>query len=257
MREEEPRLIYGVHPVMELLSRRPHEIHKIYVSSHRVSGFGRALRLARHAGIPVTHLPHEVLGRKVGARAAHQGIAAEVAPASYAPVAEVCARAAAKPDGLLVLLDGVTDAGNFGSILRTAAAAGADGVILAREGTVGLTAAVAKASAGNLDQLPVAREARPSHRLQALAELGFTSYALDPRGESAWDRLELTGRLVLVAGGEERGLRPGILGACHGRVAVPLAPGVDSLNVAVAVGVVLFEAVRQRRAASLESRGRS
>jgi 23S rRNA (guanosine2251-2'-O)-methyltransferase len=151
---------------------------------------------------------------------------------------------------MLIVLDGVTDAGNLGAIVRTAAAAGASGILLAGEGTVGLTAGVAKASAGMLERIPVAREAALPRRLGALRQAGVKALALDQRGERTWDEPDLTGGIIIVAGGEGRGARPGVRRACDETVAIPLAPGVDSLNVSVAVGVLLFEAVRQRRAAS-------
>jgi len=195
----------------------------------------------------VTNLSKELLARKIGARAAHQGIAAQVAPTEYADVEELCLRSAGRPDALLVLVDQVVDAGNLGAILRTCAAAGVDGVILSSDGTAGLTAGTAKASAGAVERLDVAREGRPARRLEKLSGMGFQTLALDPRGEGSWDELDLTGPLVIVAGGEEKGVRPAVRQACERRVAIPLAKKMDSLNVAVSTGVLLFEAVRQRR----------
>jgi 23S rRNA (guanosine2251-2'-O)-methyltransferase len=185
----------------------------------------------------------------VGRSAAHQGIAALVSPVAYAVAAELYERAAADR-GLLVMLDGVTDSGNLGAIIRTAAAAGAVGVLLSGEGTVGLTPAVAKAAAGALEHVPVAREAAPPKRLRELRDRGFLALAMDGRGETAWSEPDLTGCTIIVAGGEGRGLRTGVQRACDTRVAIPLAAGVESLNVAVALGVLLFEAVRQRRGAN-------
>jgi 23S rRNA (guanosine2251-2'-O)-methyltransferase len=147
-----------------------------------------------------------------------------------------------------LFLDRVTDPRNLGAILRTAAAAGADGALLGA-GSVGLTAAAIKTSAGTASRLPVAREPRPAARLAWLAEAGFCCVALDPKGTTPWDGVDLSGRLALVVGGEGPGLRPGLATRAAHRVAIPLAAGVESLNVSVSVGIVLFEAVRQRRAA--------
>ena len=243
------QIIYGVHPVRELMTRRLQAVERIFVVRGRAGGTGEILRAARRAGIPVTNLSKELLAKKIGARAAHQGIAAQVAPVAYADVDELCCRSARRPDGLLVLVDQVVDAGNLGAILRTCCAAGVDGVILSSEGTAGLAPGVAKASAGAVERLPVAREARPAQLLEKLSKIGFQILALDARGESSWDELDLTGPLVIVAGGEEKGLRPAVRRACGRRVAIPLAKKMDSLNVAVATGVLLFEAVRQRRGA--------
>ena len=187
------------------------------------------------------------MAAKVGTRAAHQGIVAQIAAFGYADVEELCSHAVESAEALLVVVDRVSDPGNLGAILRTCAGAGVDGVLLSAEDTVGLTAHVAKAAAGTLGRVPVAREARPGPRIRQLRECGFEALVLDPRGEVRWTEADLGGKALLVVGGESRGPRPGVRDACSIRVAVPLAPGVESLNVAVSLGVLLFEAVRQRR----------
>lgn len=237
--------VYGLRPVEELLEARPGAIERILASREKTRGVGPLLKRARRAGIPVTYLARDLLRKRVGG-AHHQGVAALVAPRAYVPLDRLAAQAAARPDGILVFLDRVVDAGNVGSILRTAAAAGAAGAILSAEGTAGLGPAAAKASAGVLERIPVARSARPSKDLAGLRERGFRILGLDAGGETRWDRADLSGRIVLVAGGEERGMRPGVREACDARIAIPLAAGVESLNVAIALGVLLFEALRRR-----------
>ncbi|HZN55624.1 MAG TPA: 23S rRNA (guanosine(2251)-2'-O)-methyltransferase RlmB [Candidatus Polarisedimenticolaceae bacterium] len=246
----EPRqeILYGLHPVLEALEAGSRTIDRLFVS--REGGghnLGRLLRAAREAGIPVTHLPREALGRKVGARAVHQGVAAVVAPSEYADADAVCAEAAGSSDGLLILLDGIEDPRNLGAVIRTAAAAGAHGVLLGTENTAGITPAVAKTAAGSLERIPVAREPALSRRIQSLKAAGFRVVALDPRARFPWDAESYRGRLAVVAGGEARGLRRGLLSAADVRVSLPLARAVESLNVSVAVGALLYEVVRQRR----------
>jgi len=241
-------VVYGVHPVMELLASRGQEVDRIFVVRGRHARLGRLLRMAREQGVPVSHVAREVLARKLGREARHQGVAARVASRAYVSAEELCGEAARDPGAVLVLVDRVTDPRNLGAILRTAAGAGVRGVILATEDTVGLTATAVKTSAGAVEWVPVAREPRPGRRLEALRSAGFRTMLLDPAGESVWDGPGLAGRLVLVAGGEEAGPSRAVVRACERRVAVPLAPGVGSLNVAVALGVLLFETVRQRRA---------
>ncbi len=241
-------LLYGVHPVLEALTTRLRSVERLFVAREGTAGpAGRLLRLARQAGIPVSHVPREVLARRLGRKAVHQGIAAAVSPVPYADPDSLCAAAAAAPAGILLLLDRVTDPRNLGAILRTAAAAGVHGVLLG-EGSVGLTPAALKTSAGVAGHVPVAREPKPGPRLEVLGRAGFRCFALDPRGALPWDRADLSGRLVLVVGGEGPGVRPGLATRAEQAIAVPLAPGVESLNVSVSVGVILFEAVRQRRA---------
>ncbi len=250
-REEEPReLIYGVNPILEALEQRVRSLDRVLVARDaRREGIGRVLRLARAAGVPVSHVDRAVLARKAGRGRSHQGVVAIVSAAAYADADELCRRAAGHPGAILVALDRVTDTGNLGAIVRTVAAVGAQGILLAAEGTAGLGPGVAKASAGALEHVPVAREPRLPGRLRGLAENGFSVVALVPRARRVWYDLDLTGKLVVVAGGEERGARPGVLAACTTEASIPLPGGVESLNVSVAVGVALFEAVRQRAGA--------
>jgi 23S rRNA (guanosine2251-2'-O)-methyltransferase len=248
--EDRTALVYGVRPVGELLAARPGEIERIFVARDARGPVGKLLRLARHTGIPVSHLSRERLAARIGRRAETQGIAAQVASRAYASVDDLCRRAAIGPAGLLVLVDRVTDPGNLGALLRSCAAVGVDGVLLSREGTVGLTPHVMKASAGAAERVPVGREPTPAKRVTRLREDGFQALALDAKGETAWDELDLCGPTLIVAGGEARGPRPSIAGACSKKVSIPLSAGVESLNVAVAVSVLLFEARRQRRRAN-------
>jgi len=239
-------MLFGLHPVLEAVESGRRPVDRILVA--REGGgrnLGRLLRAAREAGIPVTYLPKTVLARKAGARAVHQGVVAVVAPVAYANPDDV-SQAAAKGRRLLLVLDGVEDPRNLGAVVRTAAATGVDGILLGVEATVGLTAVVAKAAAGALERIPVARERKLTARLEALRGAGFRVAALDPRGGTRWDAVSFVGPTVLVAGGEGRGLRRGLLEAADVRVALPLFGGVESLNLSVAVGVLLYEIVRQR-----------
>jgi len=246
---EQREILYGVHPVLEALDNRKRSVDRILVASDIGGGkLGRLLRTAREAGVPISHLPRAVLSKKAGAKAVHQGVIAFVAVLPYADADEVCAAAARSPAGLLVALHDVEDPRNLGAVVRTAAAAGASGVLV--DGSAGLTPTVAKASAGALERVALAREPRLGPRLDRLRSAGFRSVALDTGGTASWDAVDLTGRIVVVVGGEGKGLSRRILESSDHRVRVPMAAGVDSLNVSVAAGVLLFEAVRQRRAAS-------
>ncbi len=196
--------VHGVHPVRELLEARRRDVERLFVLRERAASVGRILRTARQAGVPVSYVDRQTLVRKVGPRAVHQGIAAVVTPLPYADADELAQRTIDDPSGLLVLVDRVEDAGNLGAILRTAGATGAVGVLLSADATVGLTAGVARASAGAAERVPVAREARPSWRIGQLRAAGVRTVVLDPRGDVPWDRADLGGRLLVVAGG-----RPG------------------------------------------------
>jgi 23S rRNA (guanosine2251-2'-O)-methyltransferase len=224
--ERGSRVVYGVHPVTELLSSRSRDVERIFVVQGRHARLGGLLRLARERGVPVTHVAREALVRKVGRGAVHQGVAARVASWSYASADDLCTTAAGDPGALLVLVDRVTDPRNLGAIL---------------------TPLAVKASAGAVESVLVAREPKPGRRLAALRAQGFRIVGLDAAGQPVWEGEPLTGRIVFVAGGEQAGPSAAVARACDRWIAVPLAPGVESLNVAVALGVLLFEAVRQRR----------
>jgi 23S rRNA (guanosine2251-2'-O)-methyltransferase len=235
-----------MHPVLEAIETGKRTIDRILVAREGGSrNLGRLLRAARDAGIPMTYLPKAVLAQKIGPRAVHQGVAAVVAPVAYATADAIC-RAAVKGGGLVLVLDGIEDPRNLGAVLRTAVAAGVDGVLLGVEATVGITAVVAKTAAGALEHIAIAREPKLGARLKELKDLGFRVAALDPRGDKPWNQVSFRGPTVLLAGGEGRGLRRSLLDVADDRVALPLADGVESLNVSVAVGILLYEVVRQR-----------
>jgi 23S rRNA (guanosine2251-2'-O)-methyltransferase len=246
---DSPELVWGVHAVQGILDARSRHIERVLVARDR-SGLGRILRRARELGVPVTHLPRAVLDRRTGRGAAHQGVAAVVSAARYADPEEFFASLSGLSDALVVALDRVQDPRNLGAVVRTAAAAGAVGVVVGSEESVGLTSTVAKASAGAIEHLPVLRAPRLPAMLRRLrSEAGFRVLALDPEAGRPWDAVALLGRVVVVAGGEGSGLRPGVREACDEGLAVPMTGGVPALNVSVSVAVVLFEAVRQQRAA--------
>ena len=223
-RDEREEWVYGVHPVAELLEQRPGRVERILTSREKSRGVGPILKRARHAGIPVTYLSRDLLSRKLGRKVNHQGVAATVAPKPYAQPDDLAA-AARDADGILVLLDRVVDPGNLGATLRSAAGAGATGVLLPADATVGVTPAVLRSSAGAAERIDVARVGRPARWLEARREEGFRVAVLDARADTDWDAVEWSGPWILVAGGEQRGVRPALSEAADVRVRIPLAAG--------------------------------
>lgn len=206
--------------------------------------FGReAGELARSRGVLVSRVPRSSLDR-LAPGVAHQGVAARVTEATFVDAAELLARAPAP--ALLVLVDGVEDPRNLGAIARSAAAAGAGGLLLPERRTAPLGPAAAKASAGALRIIPVARVKNASRGLELLAEAGIWSLGLEAGERPLWE-LDLSRPTCLVLGGEGEGLTRLVRERCDQLGGLPLAPGVDSLNVSVAAGIALFEALRQRR----------
>jgi len=203
------------------------------------------IEAARHAGVPVAEVDRQRLDRLApGAR--HQGVAGLAAAGAYADLDQVVG--ACLPEGRLVLLDGVEDPRNLGAVVRTAAAVGVRGIVIPEHRAAGLTPGAVRAAAGTLPAVPVARCRNIADLASDLKEQGFWIAGLDQSGELAWDQIQYPGRMALVVGGEAKGLRPRVRGACDAVLSIPLSAGVESLNLSVAAAVVLYEALRQERA---------
>lgn len=209
--------------------------------------------LAEDLDLPVSEVSRGQLDRLAGggpqASIVHQGVVLQVPPFAYLHPDDLLRRAVeAHEPALLVALDGVSDPHNLGAIARSAAAFGAHGLVVPQRRAAGVTAAAWKSSAGVLAQLPVARANNLVQALRAAADAGLMLAGLDGRGELDLDDLELAGGpLVLVVGGEGRGLTRLVGETCDVRVRIPLATGVESLNASVAAGVALAEIARRRR----------
>lgn len=173
----------------------------------------------------------------------HQGVVAWCEPFPYADAWEL----ASGPTPLVVCLDQVTDPRNLGAVIRSAAGAGASGVVVPAHGAALVTPAVCRASAGAVEHLPVAVVPNLARWLADVKGPTFWTYAAAADGDvGLWDT-DLTGGAALVLGAEGRGVRPLVRRTCDLTIAIPLAPGVESLNVSVAAAVLCFEAARQRR----------
>ena len=226
-------ILSGINPVAEAL-RAGRPLERVLVA--RGAGGSRLqeiIDLARRASVPVRFEPRQALERLAGT-AAHQGVVALGGTARYAEIEVVSGE-------MLVVLDGVEDPHNLGAIIRTAYAAGAAAVIVPERRAVGVTDVVAKAAAGALEHLPVARVVNLNRTLEQLKERGFWIYGLDERGEADYTTVDYGAPTVLVFGGEGRGLHEQVRKHCDALVRIPVAGKISSLNVSVAAGVVLFE----------------
>jgi 23S rRNA (guanosine2251-2'-O)-methyltransferase len=172
----------------------------------------------------------------------HQGIVAEVEPFPYVSGDELLEA----EEALVVVLDQIQDPRNLGAVCRSAEAAGASGVVIPERRAASVTAAAAKASAGAVEHLKIARVRNVSDWITAAKDTGFWVWGADGNaGQAPW-QVDLTGKTALVLGTEEKGLRPRVAESCDGLVAIPQRGRVDSLNVSVAASILIFEAVRQR-----------
>jgi len=242
----------GIHAVREALAAgRP--LDRILVARGRHGErIEELVRLARQRGVPVRFEDRIQLDRLAG-REEHQGVVALAAAKRAATLAEIIQQSGGAADALLVLLDGIEDPRNLGAIARSALAAGAAGLILAERRAAPLTDAAARASAGALEHLAVARVGNMAQAMEQLKQAGWWLVGLDERAEKPVNEQDLSGRVALVVGGEGKGLHDLVRKRCDFLVAIPTVGPVRSLNVSVAAGIALFEAVRQRQDKPMKS----
>lgn len=212
-------VVYGRRPVAEA-ERGRRSVHRVWRAPETP-----AAELERLAGSPE-----------------HQGVVAEVDPYPYADPATLLE----PDDALLVALDEIQDPHNLGAVCRAAEVAGANGVVIPERRAASVTAATAKASAGAVEHLAVARVRNLADWLGDAREAGAWVYGAAADGEVAYTEVDWTGRAVLVLGSEGRGIRPRVGSACDQLVSIPRRGKLDSLNASVAAAVILFEALRQR-----------
>ena len=233
-------LVYGRNPVREAL-RGPRDVLEVWATEPAVAsldwlGEGPRPRVKREREL------NEAAGSSD-----HQGVVAWCEPYAYADAWEL----ASGPSPLLCCLDQVTDPRNLGAVVRSAAGAGATGVVLPAHGAAVVTAAVSRSSAGAVEHLPVAVVPNLARYLADVKSDRLWAYAAAADGETGLWELDLTGGVALVFGAEGKGVRPLVRRTCDGTVSIPLAGGVESLNVSVAAAVTLFEARRQRYISTL------
>jgi 23S rRNA (guanosine2251-2'-O)-methyltransferase len=243
-----PDIIYGRHPVLAALRRAESPLEEVIVAQG-VGGawLNEVRRLARAAGVRLRLQERAALDRACGTPH-HQGIMARRGAYVYRAERDLRDRLTElREPALLVAADGLTDPMNLGNLCRSALAAGAHGVIIPKDRAVGVTPAVAKAAAGALEYLPVYRVTNLADCLARLQEAGLVIVGTDPGAAQGLYQADLTGPLVLVIGGEARGLRPRVRRQCDLVLAIPqAAPEIGSLNAATAGAVALFEIRRQR-----------
>jgi 23S rRNA (guanosine2251-2'-O)-methyltransferase len=234
----------GIHAVREALEAgRP--LDRVLVARGRHGERLDALvQLARRHNVPVRFEEREQVDRASGTRE-HQGVVAFAAAKPPATLEDLLRVSDAGP-GLIVLLDGVEDPHNLGAVIRTSLAAGARGVVIAERRAAGLTDAVARAAAGALEHLPVARVPNLARAMEEVKEAGYWLVGLDERSDKKLSDLDLTVPTGIVLGGEGKGLHELIRTRCDFLASIPTSGPVRTLNVSVAAGIALFEAVRQR-----------
>ncbi len=243
-------IVYGLHAVRAVLERRPQDVVRLSLAAGRADARMQALReLAAARGIQAAAAPPELLDQQTGG-AAHQGAVAEVRPSTALNENGLLDLVVAAPAPALVLvLDGVSDPHNLGACLRTADAAGAVAVVAPRDRAAGLTPVVRKVAAGAAETTPFAQVTNLARSLRDLKDAGLWIVGTAEDAEQELFGADLRGPLAIVMGSEGRGLRRLTREACDFSLRLPMQGAVASLNVSVAAGIVLFEALRQRRPA--------
>jgi 23S rRNA (guanosine2251-2'-O)-methyltransferase len=246
------RYIYGVNPVSEAIRSRAAEIERLYVVEGSATSRPSAelLERARSLGIEVEQVGRDrVTAMTQGG--VHQGLVALLRGFEYAQLEDLLSQAGQTDRPLLlVVLDGVQDPHNLGAVIRSAYALGAHGVVIPKDRSAQVTAAVVKASAGATELCPVAQVVNLSRSIEEIKKAGAWVAAADPTSKDSLWKANLTGPLAIVVGGEASGIRPGVLKHCDLRLSIPMVGRIGSLNASVATAIILSEIDRCRRLAA-------
>ncbi len=241
------QIIYGIHPVQEALKSSHVEIERILIGAQKPSPqIQSILHLAGKREIPVTLGTMESIERMTKG-GVHQNVVALLKETPYASVAEILSNW--KKSGaraLLLILDGIQDPQNFGSLIRTGLGCGAHGIIIPKDRSVGITPVVAKASAGAVAHLPIARVVNIATTVEALKKEGIWVYGASGEAKDLIYQLDLDIDLAIVVGAEGKGIRPLVKKKCDRLFAIPMKGPVSSFNASVSGGMILYEVMRQR-----------
>jgi 23S rRNA (guanosine2251-2'-O)-methyltransferase len=248
--------IYGLMPVLEALRAGKHRLEQITIAEGaRHERLRELLDLAKHARVPVHRAPKFALDRSLPG-VTHQGVIARTAAATYSDADELlddlAARVGTTEPPLVLGLDAVEDPRNLGAILRTAECAGVNGVFIPERRAVGLTATVAKTAAGALEHISVARVTNLVQLIEQLKRRNIWVIGAAADGSSDYTQWDWTVPSALFLGGEGTGLHRLVRERCDALVRIPLLGRIESLNVSVAAGVILYEALRQRSVGKLK-----
>jgi 23S rRNA (guanosine2251-2'-O)-methyltransferase len=238
------QLICGINPVLEALGAGTRHFDRLLVvkgmRNRRVS---EAIARASQRGVPLRFEARETLDRMSGGLP-HQGVIAVVSAKGVLDLDSLLAEV--REPAFIAVLDGVEDPRNLGAVLRTIECSGADGVVIPERHSAGLSEAAARASAGALEHVRVARVGNLAQAIEAMKARGLWVVGFDAEGRERWDTVDLKRPIAIVLGGEGRGIRRLIREKCDHLVSLPLFGHVTSLNVSVAAGIALYEVVRQR-----------
>lgn len=253
-RSASTELVVGRNPVIECLHARvPATALYIAQGTRNDDRLTEAVQLAHSRSIPLIEVPRLELDSMTG-NGLHQGVGLQIPPFEYADVFDLIGTAAdSKEQGMIVVLDNITDPRNLGAVIRSTAAFGGQGVVIPERRSASVTAVAWRTSAGTAARLPVAKATNITRALKEFQQNGYQVVGLDAGGNTTYDSYDGTGPVVIVVGSEGKGLSRLVRETCDVLVSVPTTSWVESLNASVAAGVVLSEFSRQRRAAGAKS----
>ena len=245
MEKAKQELIFGLRPVIEAL-RAGKELEKVFLQKGLEGGtFRELLPLLKNHGIPYQVVPKEKLNRIT--RKNHQGVVATVSPVAFYDIEQIIPTLYEQgKTPFILVLDKVTDVGNFGAILRTAHSAGVDAVLFPDKNSAQLNSATVKSSAGAIFKVPVCRTDNLKKALLFLKNSGLQLVAVTEKATVRYYETSLKGPIALMMGSEGEGISPAYLKRCDTHVKIPMLGDIASLNVSVAAGILLYEVVRQR-----------
>lgn len=237
-------IVYGVHAVTESLLANTG--NKLYIQEDlRGKNVDKIKDLATEKKVSISWTPKKTLS-EMSDGAVHQGFVLRVSEFAYAELSDIITKAESEENPLIIILDGITDPHNFGSILRTADATQVTGIIIPKHRAVGVTPVVAKTSTGAVEYVPIARVTNLSQTLDILKEKGFWVFGTDMDGTPS-HRWNTAGKLALIIGSEGKGISPNIKKQVDEMITIPMAGHVQSLNAGVAAAVLMYEVFRNKQ----------
>jgi len=232
-------VIYGANPVKEILKAGRREIKCIYLLENRRDLIKEIQNLSRNFRVKIIHADRATLDR-VCSTSLHQGIAAVVAPYTFSHVDSLISNCKHKKNSLLLMLDEITDPMNFGSIIRSSLLFGVDGIIVQEKHSCPVSAVVCRASAGAVEHTDIVRTVNLVNTVKKLKEDGFWIYGAESTASDSFSNIDFSEKAVIVMGSEGKGISRLLRENCDVLIKIPTTGIIDSLNVSVATGIILF-----------------
>jgi 23S rRNA (guanosine2251-2'-O)-methyltransferase len=246
MSEKHEFYIYGRNPVIDKLTRTPDEVSKVYLKEGTNDAQIRHIQhLCSEAKVPVSFVPGKKLSEMVG-KVNDQGTVALTSPVAYSDFEDWKRETDPTKNPVIIALSEIEDPGNFGAIMRSAAASGVDAILIPKHRQVPITPAVIKTSAGTAGIVPLVRVGNLNQCLSELKDAGFWIAGLDSSADSPIWLHDLNRPIVLILGSEGKGIREATLSLCDMRLKIPMLNQIDSLNVSATAAIILFEILRQK-----------